>query len=90
MTITNEQLKQAFDILTDNNFHNDTSILECYLAFGIVPPTKKEHQELWSILEELKEIDRKNYIQGFLRCEDVEHRNKLDKQVKAIINKFVR
>lgn len=88
MKITENELNQAYEILTDNNFHNDTSILNCYIAFGIVPPDKKEHQELWKILDELKEIDRKNYIVGFLRFEELERRSKLDKRVRTITEKY--
>jgi len=88
MTITNEQLKQAFDVLTDNNFHNDTSILNCYLAFGLVPVTEPEHDKLWAILERLKRIDRKSYDVGYLTFQDIDNRHELNNQVKAIINKF--
>ena len=87
--ITNHSIGQAFENLTENNFHNDTSIFNCYLAFGIVPPDKKEYQLLWGILEGLKEIDRKNYIQGFLRFEDLEKRAALGKKLEKIIRKYI-
>lgn len=35
--LTNRVIDKAYETLTDNNFHNDTSILNCYLAFGLVP-----------------------------------------------------
>ena len=87
--ITNHSIGQAFENLTENNFHNDTSIFNCYLAFGIVPPDKKEYQMLWGILDGLKEIDRKNYTQGFLRFEDLEKRAALDKKLEKIIRKYI-
>ncbi len=87
--ITNHSIGQAFENLTENNFHNDTSIFNCYLAFGIVPPDKKEYQMLWGILDGLKEIDRKNYIQGFLRFDDLEKRAALDKKLEKIIRKYI-
>ena len=87
--ITNHAIGQAFENLTENNYHNDTSILNCYLAFGIVPPDKKDYQMLWCILHELKEIDRKNYIQGFLRFDDLEKRAALDKKLEKIIRKYI-
>lgn len=86
--ITNHSIGQAFENLTENNFHNDTSIFNCYLAFGIVPPDKKDYQLLWGILDGLKEIDRKNYIQGFLRFDDLEKRAALDKKLEKIIRKY--
>ena len=86
--ITNHSIGQAFENLTENNFHNDTSIFSCYLAFGIVPPDKKEYQSLWGILDGLKEIDRKNYTQGFLRFEDLEKRAALGKKLEKIIRKY--
>ena len=86
--ITNHSIGQAFENLTENNFHNDTSIFNCYLAFGIVPPDKKEYQMLWGILDGLKEIDRKNYTQGFLRFDDLEKRAALDKKLEKIIRKY--
>lgn len=85
---TNHSIGQAFENLTENNFHNDTSIFNCYLAFGIVPPDKKEYQMLWGILDGLKEIDRKNYTQGFLRFDDLEKRAALDKKLEKIIRKY--
>lgn len=87
--ITNHSIGQAFENLTENNFHNDTSIFNCYLAFGIVPPDKKEYQMLWGILDGLKEIDRKNYIQGFLRFDDLEKRAALDQKLEKIIRKYI-
>lgn len=87
--ITNHSIGQAFENLTENHFHNDTSIFNCYLAFGIVPPDKKEYQMLWGILDGLKEIDRKNYIQGFLRFDDLEKRAALDKKLEKIIRKYI-
>lgn len=86
--ITNHSIGQAFENLTENNFHNDTSIFNCYLAFGIVPPGKKDYQLLWGILDGLKEIDRKNYTQGFLRFDDLEKRAALDKKLEKIIRKY--
>ena len=86
---TNHAIEKAFENLTENNFHNDTSIFNCYLAFGIVPPDKKDYQALWGILESLKEIDRKNYTQGFLRFEDLEKRAALDKKLEKIIKKYI-
>lgn len=86
---TNHSIEKAFDNLTENNYHNDTSIFNCYLAFGIVPPDKKDYQVLWGILENLKEIDRKNFTQGFLRFEDLEKRTALDKKLEKIIKKYI-
>ena len=89
-TITNENITQSFETMTDNNYHNDTSILNCYLAMGLVPYGAPEWDKLWKILDRLKEIDRKSYIQGFLRFEDLENRSKLDKELEKIVKKYVK
>lgn len=86
--ITNRMYEKATDILTDNNYHTDTSLLDCYLTFGVVPAVSDECQELWGILEGLKAIDRKNYEVGYLTITDVETRSRLDNRVKAIYKKY--
>lgn len=92
-TVNNTVYEQALEILTDNNYHNDTSLLDCYLAFGIVPVMvnehyNKEHGELWGILNELKAIDRKNYVEHCLRIGDIERRNALDNRVRELVKKY--
>ena len=87
--ITNKATAIAFETLTENNYHNDTSIFNAYIAFGLVPYTAPEYDEIWSILNGLKEIDHKNYTQGFLRFEDLEKRSKLDKRLEQIIKKYI-
>ena len=86
--ITNHTINNTFEVLTANNFHNDTSILNCYLALGYIPVESPDRNKIWTILEKLKEIDRKNYTQGFLRFEDLEARAALDKKLEEIIKKF--
>ena len=86
--ITNHAYNKATEILTDNNYHTDTSLLDCYLTFGVVPAVSDECQELWGILEGLKAIDRKNYELGYLTLTDVETRSRLDNRVKAIYKKY--
>ena len=83
-----KHINAAFDVLTDNNFHTDTSILNCYIAFGIVPQTAPEYNELWTILDGLKEIDRKSYIIGYLTYNDLEKRSALDKRLEDIVSKY--
>ena len=87
--ISNKDIQRSFETLTDNNFHNDTSILNCYIALGFLPYDVPERENVWTILEELKRIDRKNYTQGFLRFEDLEKRNNLDKELEKIVNGFL-
>lgn len=86
--ITNHAMNNTFEVLTDNNFHNDTSILNCYIALGLIPLNAPERSKIWGILEKLKEIDRKNYTQGFLRFEDLEARADLDKQLENITRRY--
>ena len=69
--ITNKAINNSFETLTDNNYHNDTSIFSCYIMLGLIPSESPDHDILWGILEKLKEIDRKNYTQGFLRFDDL-------------------
>ena len=85
---SNKEINNSFEILTENNYHNDTSIFSCYIMLGLIPPESPDHNKIWGILEKLKEIDRKNYTQGFLRFDDLENRNKLDKQLERIYNKY--
>ena len=85
---THKHINQAFEVLTDNNYHTDTSIFNCYIAFGVVPQAAPEYNELWTILEGLKEIDRKSYSIGYLTYNDLEKRAALDKQLLDIVNKY--
>lgn len=87
--ITNHAIGKSFDILTDNNYHTDTSIFNCYIALGIVPPTNQDHDIIWNILNGLKEIDIKSYTVGSLRFEDLERRAALDKQLTDIVKKYI-
>lgn len=87
--ITNHAIGKSFDILTDNNYHTDTSIFNAYIALGIVPPTNKDHDIIWGILNGLKEIDIKSYTVGYLTFEDLEHRAALDKQLTEIVKKYI-
>ena len=77
-----------FDVLTDNNFHTDTSIFNCYIAFGIVPQDAPEFNELFSILDGLKEIDRKSFEKGYLVYSDLENRAELDNRLTEIVSKY--
>ena len=48
--ISNRDVKRAFETLTDNNFHNDTSILNCYLALFF-----EKFGRRYGLLKEFKE-----------------------------------
>ena len=81
-------IKKAFDVLTDNNFHTDTSILNCYLALGIIPANEFEHQVIWTALDDLKALDRKANIQGGLTIQDIEYRAAIDKVIEQQVNAY--
>lgn len=83
-----KHINAAFEVLTDNNFHTDTSILNCYLAFGIVPQTAPEYNELFTILDGLKAIDRKSFETGYLVYSDLENRAELDNRLAEIVSKY--